>query len=237
MSSAPRPSSTPPPALAADIEAVLFDYGMVLTGPPDPAAWERMKSVLNADEKPFHQAYWASRHEYDRGGLNSESYWRTVAGSVGRNLVTEHLHELTAADTALWTQPNAEMIAWAAALQRAGIRTGILSNIGDAMESGIREHCPWLANFAHHTFSHRLGIAKPELAIYIHAAQGLGVAPGHILFIDDRLDNIEAARLAGMLAIQYTSHDSFVRAMNERGLGALLHPEPQKSAPNTAKET
>jgi putative hydrolase of the HAD superfamily len=116
------------------------------------------------------------------------------------------------------------MITWAALLQRAGYKTGILSNIGDAMEAGILARFDWLQSFHHHTFSHRLGIAKPDLAIYRYAAQGLGEDPSHILFIDDREDNVQAARKAGMVAVQYSSHAEFVAAMHAAGLQNLLHP-------------
>ena len=47
----------------------------------------------------------------------------------------------------------------------------ILSNIGDAMEIGVRGQFPALDKFTHHTFSHRLGIAKPDAAIYQHVSQ------------------------------------------------------------------
>ena len=206
------------------ISAVLFDYGLVLTGPPHPPAWERMRETLQAGEDAFHAAYWAPRHDYDRGALNGISYWKTVARALGHELNTAQLDTLLAADTELWTQPNAEMIAWAAALQRAGVKTGILSNLGDAMERGVREQCSWIEDFAHHTFSHRLGMAKPEAAIYAHAAEGLATPPEEILFIDDRAENIAAARAAGMQAIQYTSHADFVAAMQRTGLGHLLSP-------------
>jgi FMN phosphatase YigB (HAD superfamily) len=89
------------------------------------------------------------------------------------------------------------MIDWAAALQRAGIQTGVLSNVGDAMEAGIVARFPWLAKFNHRTFSHRLGMAKPDAAIYRHAAEGLGVAADEILFVDDLEENVAAARAAG----------------------------------------
>ena len=36
------------------------------------------------------------------------------------------------------------------------------------METGILARCEWLADFSHHTFSHRLLIAKPDPAIYKH---------------------------------------------------------------------
>ena len=206
------------------ISAVLFDYGMVLSGPPDPAAWERLKQVFHAEEPAFHAAYWRHRHDYDRGALNAVTYWQAVAEDLRKPIDSGQLRDLIAADTALWTQPNQPMIDWAAALQRAGIKTGILSNIGDEMETGILAHFPWLHNFTHHTFSHRLGIAKPDAAIYQHATEGLDVPATEILFIDDREENIAAAQAAGMQAILYTTHDAFITTMNERGFAPLLSP-------------
>lgn len=206
------------------VQAVLFDYGLVLTGPPDPEAWQRMKDVLRAEEAAFFQAYWQPRHDYDRGALTGEAYWHRVAELLGGSLDDAQRHALLEADVALWTAPNQVMIDWAAALQAAGVRTGILSNLGDAMETGVLAHCGWLGAFDHHTFSHRLGIAKPELAIYEHAAKGLDVAPAHVLFVDDRADNIAAACAAGMLAVQYSDHASFVAEMRRMGFAALLDP-------------
>ena len=218
------PSRASSATVNSDIRAVLFDYGLVLTGPPHPPAWERMKALLKTSETAFHAAYWRPRHDYDRGALTGDSYWRAVAGELGQPLDSDRLHTLIAADIELWTQPNQPMIRWAAALQATGIRTGILSNLGDAMEAGVRAACPWLDAFNHHTFSHRLGIAKPELAIYRHAAAGLGVAPSHVLFIDDREDNVAAACQAGMQAIRYTDHPGFLRALRDAGLHNLLAP-------------
>jgi len=210
-----------------DIQAVLFDYGQVLSGPPDPAAWERMREALQASEKLFHEAYWRYRNDYDMGILNAPSYWGAVANLLGQQLSLDLLKKLVDADVDLWTQPNQEMIDWAAALQRAGYKTGILSNIGDAMESGVLDRLAWMNDFAHHTFSHRTGTAKPEAVIYTLAVEGLGVAPEHILFVDDREENITAARAAGMTAIRYADHSSFVKSMREAGLEELLTPQPR----------
>ena len=231
MASMSSPVQTPaahassPSHLAASkpphIRAVLFDYGLVLTGPAHPPAWERMKSLLQAGEASFHAAYWRSRQDYDSGALTGEAYWQQVATDLhqpnGANL-----QALIEADTDLWTQPNQPMIDWAASLQRAGIFTGILSNLGDAMEAGVRERCPWLHAFNHLTFSHRLRTTKPDPTIYAHAAGGLGVEPGAILFIDDREDNIAGALAAGMQAIRYLDQESFVIAMQTAGLDQLI---------------
>jgi putative hydrolase of the HAD superfamily len=204
------------------IRAVLFDYGLVLCGVPDGAAWERMQSLLGADAESFHAAYWRYRDAYDRGALNGVAYWRTVAKDLRSDVDEQTLAALLEADVEHWGRPNEAMIAWAAALQRAGVRTGVLSNLGDAMEAGILARFEWLRAFTHHTFSHRLGIAKPDAAIYRHAAEGLRVKPEEILFVDDREENVEGARAAGMLAIQYGEHQAFVAEMHEAGLGELL---------------
>jgi putative hydrolase of the HAD superfamily len=208
------------------ISAVLFDYGLVLTGPPAPAAWATMQQTLHAEDPAFHDAYWAHRNDYDKGVLTAQAYWRSVALDLTRPLAPTELAGLIEADIALWTVPNQPMIDWAAALQRAGVRTGILSNIGDAMESGIRARCTWLAAFTHHTFSHRLGTAKPDAAIYRHAAEGLATPPGEILFVDDRSENVAAAQDAGMKAIQYASQAQFAAALQAQGYGELLQLAP-----------
>jgi putative hydrolase of the HAD superfamily len=91
------------------------------------------------------------------------------------------------------------------------------------MTVGVLGRLKWLDAFNHRVFSHTLKIAKPELAIYQAAADGLGVEPAQILFIDDRADNCEAGRAAGMQVIQYAEHTAFVVEMERRGLGPLWH--------------
>ncbi len=205
------------------ISAVLFDYGMVLSRIPEATDWRALERVLGAEEKAFQAAYWKYRDAYDRGALSAQAYWESVARDLDKVIDAAVLRALIDADTVVWTQPNLEMMEWASRLNRAGIKTGILSNIGDAMELGVLGRFPALAEFSHHTFSHRLGIAKPDAEIYRHAVEGLGVPAGEILFVDDREENILAARAAGMVAVQYLGHPGFVEEMQRIGLGWLLY--------------
>jgi putative hydrolase of the HAD superfamily len=173
-----------------------------------------MEELLHADSESFGAAYWKFRDAYDRGALTGAAYWNAAAEALGQRLDVATLEDLIEADTAHWGRPNEAMIAWAAALQKAGVATGILSNLGDAMEAGLRVRLPWLRDFSHTTFSHRLGIAKPDGAIYKHAVKGLGVTADEVLFIDDREENIVAARKAGMFAVQYVDHDDFAKRLS-----------------------
>jgi putative hydrolase of the HAD superfamily len=207
---------------AARIDAVLFDFGMVLSSAPDPAAWAVMRSITGLDEDTLHAAYWAFRHDYDRGALAGLAYWRAVATQSGITLDDAQIDALLAADVDLWTNMNLPMVEWVHRLQRAGVRTGILSNIGDSIAEGILARLPWLAAFDHCTWSYAYSTAKPDPVIYLRTAEALHTAPANILFIDDRQENIDAATALGMQAIHYTSHASFEREMRNRGFPSLL---------------
>ena len=204
------------------IDAVLFDYGMVLSGPPNPQAWSRMRSISGLDEANLHREYWAHRHPYDRGDHTGVAYWQLVGQHNNLAFTASQVDGLIDADTDLWGDLNQPMVEWARRLQHAGIPTGILSNIGDAMANGLLRRHDWLTAFDHCTWSYSLNLAKPEAAIYRHAADGLGTLPGRILFIDDRADNIEAARNFGMQVVQYQNHDQFLNEMHRRSFDALL---------------
>lgn len=196
------------------IRAVLFDYGLVLSGPPDPVAWRRMEIILNTGNDELHSAYWRHRLDYDLGVLNGVSFWRTIGAELEHPPSENELVGLLQADVDLWTQPNQPMIDWAAALQDAGISTGILSNMPDAMEAGIVARSAWIARFQHSTFSHNLGIVKPDERIYRHAIAAVGEPAEATLFIDDRIENVDAARAVGLQAIQYTGHEEFLRTLH-----------------------
>jgi putative hydrolase of the HAD superfamily len=206
------------------IRGVLFDYGLVLSGPPDPVAWERIRSLLGADEGDFHAAYWRRRLDYDRGTFDGPGYWRETAQELGRSLSEAELATLLALDVELWTRPNQVMIDWAAEVSGCGVRTGILSNMGDAMEAGIVRRFAWMSGFTHSTFSHRVGSIKPEAAIYRDAIEGLGVPAEQVLFVDDREENVLAARANGMHALVYADHASFLKSLREAGFEGLPFP-------------
>ncbi|MDE3104076.1 MAG: HAD family phosphatase [Acidobacteriota bacterium] len=210
------------PSSAPSVRAVLFDYGMVLSGPPLPSAWQQMRDITGLDELTLQREYWAYRHDYDRNTLNGLTFWQRVAKGAHISLTVPQIVELQAADIDLWGEVNEPMLGWVQRLQRARMRTGILSNIGDAMASGLKARHAWIAEFDHCTWSWELNLAKPEPEIYHAAASGLATQPEQILFLDDRIENIRAAHAVGMQAIQYLGHDSFEQEMHRAGLAHLL---------------
>ena len=74
------------------------------------------------------------------------------------------------------------------------------------------------AEVASLTLSFEVGAVKPEPAIYLRCLESLGVEPGEALFVDDRRENVEAARSLGMDAVLFEDEDSLAAELQRRGL-------------------
>lgn len=63
--------------------------------------------------------------------------------------------------------------------------------------------------------SYRMKLLKPSVEIYEEAARRSGFAAGELLFIDDNLANVEAARAAGWQARQYVPGTSLAKLLED----------------------
>src|ERR1035437_6908041 len=94
--------------------------------------------------------------------------------------------------------------------------------MGDDVSVSAERCFDWLAHFDVLVWSYRLGIAKPDPAIYRYMQEKLGTRPEETLFIDDKLENIEASRALGMQAIQFSTVERLRADLIARGLEAEL---------------
>ncbi len=200
------------------LRAVAFDYGMVLSGQPDPAAHAQLERITGLDSEALERCYWVDRHDYDRGELTGLGFWRKLAEDAGLNLNDNALDELNAWDARMWTTSEPEMVAWQQRLQQQGFLTAILSNMGDSVLESIERSFDWIAGFDVLIWSYHHGMAKPEPDIYHLLLERLGTAAEETLFLDDKLVNIEAARHIGIRALQFSSVEQLRRDLIASGL-------------------
>jgi putative hydrolase of the HAD superfamily len=186
------------------LRAVIFDFGMVLTGSPDALAHAELLRITGLDAERFESFYWADRHAYDEGKLSGRSFWQKLVRDAGLTLPEAAIEELNRWDARMWTTFDPAMLHWQQQVRESGFLTAILSNMGDSVLENIEREFHWLANFDALVWSFQLGIAKPAPAIYRHTLQQLGTAPGETLFIDDKPANVEAARELGIHSLVYT---------------------------------
>lgn len=88
-------------------------------------------------------------------------------------------------------------------LRAAGTTTAVLSNATTRFEDdlaclGLDEELDRVFNTA------RLGVAKPDPAVFERVAADLGLAPADVVFVDDLDVNVEGAERAGMTAIRFS---------------------------------
>lgn len=203
------------------IRAVIFDYGMVLSNPAVPAAHERMVAASGLSRGELDRHYWNHRHSYDLG-LTGREFWGRVAADAGTSFTPAQIVNLIESDVLMWTSVNEEMLGWAAALQNAGIRTAVLSNMVWEILLHMQKRFGWLSGFAQLTWSCELGIAKPDPEIYLYTCEGLGIPPEETLFLDDKPENVAAAEKLGMKGIQFTTVERLREELEERSLGLSL---------------
>jgi putative hydrolase of the HAD superfamily len=204
------------------LEAVIFDYGMVLSTAQEAAPLAALKQITRLDDEAFDMHYWRHRHAYDLGTLNGTTFWQAISNDAALGLTPAEIERLIENDVIMWSTLNEPMLRWVEAIQSAGLRTAILSNMGEELLSYMRQEFGWLGRFDHHTWSCELGIAKPDPQIYRYTCTKLGVTPENALFLDDKPENIEAAESIGLAAIQFSTVAALEKELARRGLSALL---------------
>ena len=184
-------------------DAVLWDVGKVLldwdprhlyldTFGGDAAATERFLAevlplswIVETDAgKPLAQAVAeriaAHPHEAGRIALYETHWPKTVRGAIPGSV--EILAELKVRNTRLYALTNFSAETW----PRALARFDCLGWFETAVVSG------------------QLGLVKPDPRIYVAAIEHCRLDPVRTVFIDDRLENVAAARAFGMHGLHFT---------------------------------
>jgi putative hydrolase of the HAD superfamily len=117
---------------------------------------------------------------------------------------------------ATWTAfpPVAEARTALDRLRRDGVLCVLATNQDTLRETHMRPVYDALMDRCYYSCS--VGLAKPDAAFFRHIADDLGLDPDELLFIDDRLENVEGARAAGLHA-EVWHHEQHVG-----GLEAIL---------------
>jgi len=204
------------------LRAVIFDFGRVLSGPPEAAAQARMEELTGLSSERFKEFYWADRQAYDEGKFSGIGLWEKFLSDAGLRPNPALVAELNGLDARMWTQSDEQVLAWQQQLKSAGLLTAILSNMGDAVEEKIVLELDWIERFDTCVWSHRLGFAKPDRRIYAHTLDLLGVPANESLFIDDKQENIDAAVEIGMQAVLFTTMTELCKQLIARGLDREL---------------
>jgi len=189
--------------MSMNITTVIFDFGYVLSLPPRASDYQNLAALAGIDANRFEEIYWGQRADYDRGTIGGPAYWRRVAEVAGAEITPAQIRSLVAADVDIWMRANPVMMEWVRALKNHGLKIAVLSNMPIEISTHMRRYAPWFRDFDYVCFSAEVQLAKPEAAIFYACLNVVGSKPEECLFIDDRADNVEAARALGMCAVKF----------------------------------
>ncbi len=98
---------------------------------------------------------------------------------------------------------------------RGEYTTALLSNAWDDLRHLLVNFWKIDGIFDHIFISAELKLAKPDPKIYQHVISELHKDPSEMIFVDDFIENVEAARTAGLGAIHFSSREQALYELAE----------------------
>lgn len=160
---------------------------------PDAAAARRWVAEV-------FQGYGGDWAEFDRGRVEIADLVARIAARTG--LPVADVRRLVDA-VPLELQPMPGTVALLRRLHARGLRLHYLSNMPAPYADHLERTHDFLRCFESGVVSARVQQVKPEPQIYALAARHFGAPPEQLVFIDDVVDNVHAARQAGWQAVHF----------------------------------
>ena len=187
---------------ATRVDAVVFDLGNVLV-PFDPRWLFRklLRDEASIDRFFAETDFYAWNTALDAGCSFAD-------GIAAHSRRFPHYRPLFEAFFERWIEtvgePIAESIEVLREIQQSGVRTFALTNFSAETYPLAAARFPFLADFDGAVVSGHEGVLKPDPAIYLRLVQRYSIVPERAVFIDDKLENVEAARRLGFHGIHFS---------------------------------
>lgn len=196
-------------------EAVVFDIGNVLLGWQPEAFYD---GLIGPERS---RALFA---EVDLEGMNARVDRGDPFGSSV--LALRDAHPDWATEIQVWhdrwiemlTPVIGENVALLRALKARGVPVSALSNFGVQTFAWAQAEHDFLHLFDHAVISGHHRVMKPEPEIYALLEGATGMAGAQLYFIDDKPENIEAARARGWQGHVFSDHEALWQDLAEVGL-------------------
>ncbi|MGE5644386.1 MAG: HAD family hydrolase [Acidobacteriota bacterium] len=198
------------------IKAVIFDLGKVIV----PFDIQRGYAALlphcafPAEELPRRIAATGIVRLFEEGRISPEDFVRQFSDALGLKLAYDRFCELWSSIFLPHTLVPDELLE---GLSRR-YRLLLLSNTNAIHFASLRRDYPILRHFHDLILSYEVGAMKPDPRIYQAAIERAGCRPEECFFTDDMAPFVEAARQAGIDAVQFQSAAQVERELRSRGI-------------------
>ena len=199
------------------IKTIFFDIGGVLIDIHPERTYQYLSDSADVEVNMVKESFpWDAHDQYERGIMNNEDWFITYKESLPQPCCLKRSDFWNAWKLLLGEEKNTVNILEALNKQYS---IWLLSNtnpkhIQDEIEK--RYLFPSLVNGAVYSFD--VGVRKPEKEIYEIAMQRANANPQECLFIDDLLENIQAAKQIGIEGIHFISSGQLKQELVHLGI-------------------
>jgi epoxide hydrolase-like predicted phosphatase len=199
----------------SDIDAVVFDIGDVLVDISYDLTVSRFQALSNLDFQTVlgYSNQYEIFNQYERGELTTDDFIAQLKKHL-REDVTDQ--QVIAAWNSMLVHFPSQKIDLLMRL-KSQYRLFALSNINELHVNEVNRSVKMLygvsqfsSYFEEAIYSNEVGMRKPEPRIYEHLIKKANTHPANILFIDDKLENIQAANNLGISTIHLTDRNKLV---------------------------
>ena len=199
------------------IQAVIFDYGNVLSRTLDPrprAVWEDKIGLApgGLQQAVHNDQSWV---EAQCGRMSIAAYWNEVGKTL--NLTPPEVKALRM-DFYRGDSRNDDLVARIDQMRTTGLRTAILSNFSPELRPMLTQQA-LQQRFDTIVISAEIGVMKPAAAAYQAVLDRLALPAARCVFIDDQAANIAAAQALGMYGIVFRDNASCLAALDRLLMG------------------
>jgi len=178
---------------------IVFDLGKVLLDFDYSIAARRIaeRCHLTVEEVRRHLDHSPLLYRFETGLMTTEDFFTEISAKMKFSGTQSEFCEFFA-DIFVAIEP---MIELHAQLRAKGFPTWIFSNTNTLAIGHIRRRFPFFKNFDGYVLSYEHGAMKPDAKLYEVVERKTGKRGAEILYLDDRLENIEAGAARGWQVI------------------------------------
>lgn len=198
-------------SLLKKYDTIIFDFGQVIVDLNyELCIANFMKWATDEQKVKTLLSYTDFHKEYEKGACSSEEFIQLANAYLETDIPEDEFR--AAWNSMVGEMPKRRMDFLVQLKQSKQVL--LLSNTNqiheDYFEGRIRKEfeVSGMNHFVHHPiYSHRIGLRKPNADIYEYVITNHLVDPAKALFLDDKLENVEASIASGIAAIQVKHPD------------------------------
>ncbi len=189
------------------IKAIFFDLGNVIVGVDPEAAGRKYHARCKAEEDEILDYIRDSdnMNRYQRGKLTSSQFYNKTCRALRMDMAFNEFYGVW--NSMFYPYPETEEIIRAVRKDYPDIKLILVSDTNEAHYEFIKQQYRVLDLLDACILSYEVGRLKPHPEVFNRALNAAGSIPRDTFYTDDRRDYIDAARIMGIRAFQFTGQE------------------------------